>query len=129
MCRILLGSLCLVDLKKNILKTFSIADDEQLARFKQKFYHISDFFVLMDAIRGKNSFQFVFECKSGCEPGKIIKSNSRSPTSNLKAHISTTHPENLNSFLMLRECNKTSSGQSTVFIQKIWINYLVVFYN
>ena len=96
-----------------------IADDEQLARFKQKFYHISDFFVLMDAIRGKNnSFQFAFECKV-CEPGRIIKSNSRSPTSNLKAHISSTHPENLNSFLTLRECNKTSSTQSTVFIQKI----------
>ena len=93
-------------------------DDVQLARFKQKFYHISDFFVLMDAIRGKNSFQLAFECKS-YEPGKIIKSNSRSPTSNLKAHISTTHPENLNSFLRLRECNKTNSQSSTVFIQKI----------
>ena len=87
-------------------------------KFKQKYDHISDFFDLMDAIRGKNNiFQLVFKCKS-CEKNKILKSNSRAPTSYLKAHVAHCHPEILNSFLTLRECNKLS-GPGSLFIHKI----------
>ena len=54
-----------------------------------------------------------------CDSGKIIKSDSSAPTSNLKKHISKCHPETLSSFLTLRDCNKLSIPSNTVFIQEI----------
>ena len=92
---------------------YIIADDDQLARFKQKLAHFSEFYNLMDAIRGQNNtFSLGFQCTS-CV--KIIRANSRAPTSNLKSHISKCHPNILNSFLNLRGCNKISA----VSIEKI----------
>ena len=93
-------------------------DDDQLAKFKKKFAHFSEFYYLMDAKRGQNNtYSLEFQC-TNCV--KIIRASSRAPTSNLKAHISTTHTEYLNLFLTLRECKKTSSSQSSaVSIQRI----------
>ena len=93
-------------------------DDEQIARFKQKFAHLSEFYDLLDAIRGlNNTFSLQWKCLS-CDSEKIIKSDSSSPCSNLKRHISKCHPENLNSFLMLRESHKTLDKTSTLKIFK-----------
>ena len=65
----------------------------------------------MDAIRGlNNTFSLRWKCQS-CD--SEIKSDSSSPCSNLKRHISKRHPENLNSFLTLREFNKTLDKTST----------------
>ena len=73
----------------------------------------------MEAIRGpNNTFSFRWKCNK-CESGKIIKSHSGSPTSNLKSHFKKCHPETLSSFLTLRDCNKISTPSNTVFIQKI----------
>jgi len=92
-------------------------DDDQLAKFKQKFTNFSEFFNLMDVKRGQNdTFSLEFQCTS-CV--KIIRANSRAPTSNLKSHISTTHPEYLNLFLTLRGCNKDKVSTATISIEKI----------
>ena len=101
---------------------YIIADDDQLAKFKQKFTQFSEFYNLMDAKRGQNNtFSLEFQCTS-CV--KIIRANSRAPTSNLKSHISKCHPENLNFFLSLRGCNKDKVGVS---IEKIfWIKSFFV---
>ena len=88
---------------------YIIADDDQLARFKQKLAHFAEFFNLLDVEKGKSiykgaaTFSLGFQCTI-C--GKNVRANSRAPTSNLKSHISKCHPEILNSFLNLRECNK-----------------------
>ena len=96
---------------------YIIADDDQLAKFKQKFNNFSEFFNLMDVKRGQNdTFSLEFQCTS-CV--KIIRANSRAPTSNLKSHISTTHPEYLNLFLTLRGCNKDKVSTATISIEKI----------
>ena len=73
----------------------------------------------MEAIRGQNNIiSYRWKCNA-CDSGKIIRSGSTSPYSNLKQHISICHPENLNSFLTLRECNKINPPPgNTVFIQK-----------
>ena len=73
----------------------------------------------MEAIRGpNNTFSFRWKCNK-CESGKIIKSHSGSPTSNLKSHVSKFHLESISSFLTLRDCNKMSSSSNTVFIQEM----------
>ena len=76
----------------------------------------------MEAIRGQNDrFYYRWKCNV-CESGKIIKSDSRSPFSNLKQHIQHSHPDNLDSFLKLREAYVTKRNNppyNTVFIQKI----------
>ena len=83
-------------------------------KFKQKFEHLSEFFHLLEAIRGQkdNTFSLRWKCNV-CESDKILKSDSISPTSNLKKHVSKCHPETLSSFLTLRDCKKSN----TVFIQ------------
>ena len=65
-----------------------------------------------------NKFSLRWKCNI-CDSGKIIKSDSSAPTSNLKKHISKCHPETLSSFLTLRDCNKISIPSNTVFIQEI----------
>ena len=92
-------------------------DDDQLAKFKRKFAHFSEFYYLMDAKRGQNNtYSLEFQC-TNCV--KLIRASSRAPTSNLKAHISTTHTEYLNLFLTLRGCNKDKVSTATISIEKI----------
>jgi len=81
-------------------------DDEQLARFKQRFDHFSEFFNLLASERGKNNgFNLQFKCNL-CLSTKIVKSHSSSPTSNLSRHVDRCHPEMSGKFLTIRECNK-----------------------
>ena len=69
----------------------------------------------MEAIRGpNNTFSFRWKCNK-CESGKIIKSHSGSPTSNLKSHVSKFHLESISSFLTLRDCNKINSSSNTIY--------------
>ena len=87
-----------------------LVDEGQLARFKQKFAHLSEFFHLLEAIRGQNNtFSLRWKCNV-CELDKILKSDSISPTSNLKKHVSKCHPETLSSFLTLRDYKKSSNA-------------------
>ena len=93
-----------------------IADDEELARFKQKFAHLSEFFELSDAIRGQNNtFSLGFQCKS-CED-KIVRAASSS-THNLTRHMKNCHPEVAEQFLTLRG-NKRNFSSTTVSIEMI----------
>ena len=113
-------SLCISDVSSftKIFLQCILADEEQLERFKEKYAYLSEFYKLMEAIRGQNhTFSLGWKCNT-CEAGKIIRSHSSSATSNLKKHISKCHPETLSSFLMLRDCNKISIPSNTVFIEK-----------
>ena len=64
-----------------------------------------------------NKFSLRWKCNL-CESGKIIKSDSNAPTSNLKKHVSKCHPETLSPFLTLC-CNKISIPSNTVFNQEM----------
>ena len=110
-CNIILNFTKQIIFKKRIItKTFFcnniVADDEQLARFKQRFDHFSEFFNLLASERGKNNgFNLQFKCNL-CLSTKIVKSHSSSPTSNLSRHVDRCHPEMSGKFLTIRECNK-----------------------
>ena len=105
-----------------IILQWIFADEEQLEKFKQKFVHLSEFFHLYDAIRGKNNvFSLRWKCNI-CESGQTIRSTSNAPTSNLKTHVSKLHPEHSSSFLTFREYNKISTSNNPVFVQEMWIN-------
>ena len=99
-----------------------LADDEQLAKFKQKFAYFSDYFHLLEAIRGQhNNFSLHFKCKM-CSEYKILKSDSRAPTSNLSKHIDRNHPELSGQFLTPRYSMPRGNNKfSAVSIQQIWI--------
>ena len=105
-----------------IILQWIFADEEQLEKFKQKFAHLSEFFHLYEAIRGKNNvFSLRWKCNI-CESGQTIRSTSNAPTSNLKTHVSKLHPEHSGSFLTFREYNKISTSNNPVFVQEMWIN-------
>ena len=94
-------------------------DEEQLEKFKQKFAHLSEFFHLYEAIRGKNNvFSLRWKCNI-CESGQTIRSTSNAPTLNLKTHVSKLHPEHSSSFLTFREYNKISTSNNPVFVQEM----------
>ena len=99
-----------------IILQWIFADEEQLEKFKQKFAHLSEFFHLYEAIRGKNNvFSLRWKCNI-CESGQTIRSTSNAPTSNLKTHVSKLHPEHSGSFLTFREYNKISTSNNPVFV-------------
>ena len=112
---------CIISITEIILQ-WIFADEEQLEKFKQKFAHLSEFFHLYEAIRGKNNvFSLRWKCNI-CESGQTIRSTSNAPTSNLKTHVSKLHPEHSGSFLTFREYNKISTSKYPVFVQEMWIN-------
>ena len=89
---------------------YCIADDVQLAKFKQKYAGFSKFYHFLDAKRRpNNTYSLEFQC-SNCV--KTIRVDSRTPKSNLRSHISTTHPEYLDSFMTLRQSFRSISIRS-----------------
>ena len=121
--KILEGWIVSVLLNKIFLQWILADDEQQLMKLKQKFAHFSEFFHLLEAIRGQNNiFSLRWKCNV-CESGKIIRSHSNAPTSNLKNHVSKCHPETFSSFYQL------STPSKNVFIQELWINVRNYFLN
>ena len=81
------------ELLKKYFRNKLITDDEPLARFKQKFAHFAEFYELLEAVPGqRDNFALRFKCQL-CKKLKIVKSDSKAPTSNLTSHINHCHPE------------------------------------